>query len=111
MIQTIYMETTKKEPEETLSEIQSILRRYKLKRLMNDYDENGMVAGCIFSIIIGEKEIPIKLPVNWKPLYEMAKKGKTKYIYESDVFNLYCHDFDVTVLWNEPGILIRIVPY
>jgi len=76
---TLYMETTKKEPEETMAEIQKILRRYNLKKFMADYD-NGQISGCIFSVEIDDRQIPFKMPVKWEPLLRLAKEGKTRYI-------------------------------
>jgi hypothetical protein len=82
-IKTLYMETTKKEPEETSSEIEVKLKNYELTKYMKDY-QNGEVVGCIFSIRIGEKEVPIKLPIRWEPLLEKANRGETRYIKPGD---------------------------
>lgn len=76
---TLFMETTKKAPEETMAEIQKVLSKYKLKKFMADYD-NGNIVGCIFSIDINGDEIAFKLPVKWQPLYALAKQGRTRYI-------------------------------
>jgi len=78
-MKTLYMETTKKEPEETSAEIQCKLKSYGLTRFMFDY-ENGDISGCVFSLKIKNKEVPIKLPIRWRPLWEMAQAGETKYI-------------------------------
>jgi len=61
-MKTLFMETTKKEPEETSSEIEVKLKSYDLTKYMKDY-QNGEVVGCIFSIRIRDKEVPIKLPI------------------------------------------------
>ena len=82
-MKTLYMETTKKSPEQTGAEIANVLKNYGLAKFMTDY-KNGEVIGCIFAIEIDGKEIPMKLPVNWKPLLEMAKMGETKYIKPGD---------------------------
>lgn len=73
------METTKKEPEETLAEIQKVLRKYNLKKFMADYD-NSQISGCIFAVEIDGRQIPFRMPVKWEPLFKLAKEGKTKYI-------------------------------
>lgn len=80
---TLYMETTKKDPEETLAEIQKILRRYNLKNFMADYHE-GQISGCIFTVEIKGGLIPFKMPVKWEPLYALAKEGKTRYLRDPD---------------------------
>ena len=83
MVKTLFMETTKKEPEETSSEIEVKLKSYDLTKYMKDY-HNGEVVGCIFSIRIRDKEVPIKLPIRWEPLLEKANRGETKYIKPGD---------------------------
>jgi hypothetical protein len=76
---SLFMETTKKEPEETMAEIQRVLRKYGLKKFMADYN-GGEIVGCIFSVDIGGDEVGFKLPIRWEPLYALAKQGRTKYI-------------------------------
>ena len=66
-MKTLYMETTKKEPEETSAEIERLLKEYNLVKYLKDY-QDGEVVGCIFSIQMNGKEIPIKLPIRWEPL-------------------------------------------
>ena len=77
-MKTLYMETTKKEPEETSAEIAKLLKNYGLTKFMHDYHD-GEIVGCIFSIQVKNKEIPIKLPVRWEPLWIIAQRGETKY--------------------------------
>ena len=78
-VTSLYMESTKKDPEETLAEIQKVLRKYSLKKFLADYDK-GEIIGCIFSIDIDGQEIAFKLPIRWQPLWSLARQGKTKYI-------------------------------
>lgn len=78
-LKTLYMETTKKEPEETSAEIAFLLKNYGLTKYMHDY-KDGEIVGCTFGIKVKGKEIPIKLPVRWAVLWEMAQRGETKYI-------------------------------
>lgn len=82
-IKTLYMETTQKEPEETSSEIEVKLKNYGLTKYLKDY-QDGEVVGCIFSIQILDKEVPIRLPIRWEPLLERANRGQTKYIKAGD---------------------------
>ena len=79
MINTIYMETTKKDPEQTSAEIEALLMKRGLIRYMKDYAD-GEVTGCIFTLDLEGKEVPIKLPVRWMPLWNMAPRGETRYI-------------------------------
>lgn len=78
-MKTLYMETTKKYPEETSAEIEVLLSSYGLLSYNKLY-EGGEVVGCYFVLGIREKEVPIKLPVRWEPLWAMAQRGETRYI-------------------------------
>ena len=83
-MKTLYMETTKKEPEETSSEIIKLLKNYGLTKFMFDY-ENGEIIGCIFSLKLEQnKDVPIRLPIRWEPLWEKASAGETKYIKDQE---------------------------
>ena len=79
MKQTIYMETTKKEPEQTSAEIEMLLQKYGMVRYMKEY-QDGAVSGCVFFLETEGHEVPIRLPVRWEPLYAMAQRGETRYI-------------------------------
>ena len=72
MNDTLYMETTKKEPEQTSAEIESLLMKHGLVRFMKDYKDGELE--------LDHKEVPIKLPVRWRPLWLMAQNGETRYI-------------------------------
>jgi hypothetical protein len=78
MIESLYMETTKKEPEETAGEIQKVLKKHNLKKFMFDYDD-GEIVGCIFTVEYQGKQVPIRLPIKWEPLWVKAQRGETKY--------------------------------
>ena len=80
MIKTLYMETTKKEPWETIAEITGLLHNYRVRDTLMNYDDNGDVTAFSFTLQIGDNRIPYKLPVNHIPLWEMSKRGETKYI-------------------------------
>lgn len=74
------MKTTKKTPEEIGTEIQRKLKDYGLKRFIYNY-EDGEISGCIFSLqIANSREIEIKLPISWKPLFYMAEQDKNRYM-------------------------------
>ena len=79
----LFMETTKKEPEQTSAEIELLLSRYELTRFMKDY-QDGEVIGCYFMLKIRGKDVPIKLPVRWQPIIAKAERGETKYIKPDD---------------------------
>ncbi len=79
-MKTLYMETTKKEPWETIAEITGVLRNYRVRDTLMNYDDEGYITSFSFTLRIGENLIPYKLPVNHIPLWEMAKRKETKYI-------------------------------
>lgn len=77
---TLFMESTKKEPEETIAEIQRLLRRVNMRNVMMTYDGAGEVCAVNFTLLIKDQVIPYRLPANHKPLWRLAQEGKTKYI-------------------------------
>ena len=76
---SLYMETTKKEPEETLGEIQLVLRKFGARKFLTCYDEHGEIEGVSFTVWDNDKEIPFKLPINHKPIIQMFRERKTRY--------------------------------
>ena len=77
---TLYMETTKKSPEQTVSEIQIILKKLGVRDVLINYDEQGEISAVSFTIQKDDNKIPFRLPVNYRPLWELAQAGKTKYV-------------------------------
>jgi hypothetical protein len=62
-----------------MAEIKKLLKRYNLVRFHESYDD-GELSGCIFTVRLDGIEVPFNLPINWYPLWEMAKRGETNYI-------------------------------
>lgn len=81
---TLYMETTQIEPEKTLSEIQKVLTDINVRRVITDYDSNGNICAFSFLMQVGKAEIPYRVPINHKPIYDLAAAGKTKYVRNED---------------------------
>ncbi len=79
-MKTLYMETTKKEPWETIAEITGLLRNHGVRDTLMNYDDNGHITAFSFTLKIKENLIPYKLPVNHIPLWDMSKRKETKYI-------------------------------
>lgn len=77
---TLYMETTKKDPEETISEIQKYLRSIGVRDVLINYDTDGEVEAVSFTLQKVDQLLPFRLPVDHKPLWELAQSGKTRYI-------------------------------
>ena len=76
----LYMETTKKDPEDTLVEIQKLLKQIGVRDMLINYDEDGEVQGVSFTIDKDGQLIPFKLPANHEPLWKLAQEGRTRYI-------------------------------
>jgi hypothetical protein len=76
---TLYMETTKIEPEVTAAEIQVFLKNHGLSQFFYSYHD-GEIDGVCFSLKLDGRDLPYKLPVNWKKIWQLAENGETKYI-------------------------------
>jgi len=99
------METTQKEPEDSLTDIQLLLRGktaqerearpFQLSKFMASYDDNtGNIDGVIFSIKLKNtgEEIPFRMPANWKAIQ--------KYGYENNNTRLKNEDQARRVAWR-----------
>lgn len=70
-MKTLFMETTKIEPEQTVAEIQRILGKYGAGAVMTEYDK-GEVVAVTFKIKLAEnKYLPFKLPCRWQPIHQL----------------------------------------
>lgn len=76
----LYMETTKKTPEQTIGDIQKLLKKLKIRDILTNYGADGEVKAFSFSVDRGNSRISYRLPVDHKPLWRLAQQGKTKYI-------------------------------
>ncbi len=66
-MKTLFMETTKIEPEQTVTQIQRVLGQYGVGAVMTEY-KNGEVAALTFRIKIGEKDVSFWLPCRWEAI-------------------------------------------
>lgn len=64
--------TTKKTPEESVSEIQRMLSRHGVSAMMTEY-EGKQVSGVSFRLEIAGKQLAFKLPCNWRAVHEILK--------------------------------------
>lgn len=72
---TLFMETTKIGPEQTVGEIQRILGKYGAGAILTEY-EKGEVSGVCFKVNVSGKDIPFKLPARWQSIYEVFVKRR-----------------------------------
>jgi len=77
MKSTLFMETTKIEPSQTVSEIQQILGRYGASSIRTDY-ENGEVIAVLFTINIDGEHIPFRLPCRWQAIKTVFESRRHK---------------------------------
>lgn len=76
--------TTKIDPDKTAAEIARCLSLHGASAVLTEYNEKeGYVEGISFQITLGDRKIGFKLPVDWKPVYEIMSKGK-KFPYNSE---------------------------
>lgn len=68
-VKTLFMETTKIDPEQTVSQIQRVLGEHGAGAVMTEYDK-GEVSALTFKIKIKDKDIPFRLPCRWNPIEE-----------------------------------------
>jgi len=69
---TLFMETTKIEPSQTVGEIQKILGQYGASAIRTDYDR-GEVISVSFTITLNGDQIPFRLPCRWEAIYKLFK--------------------------------------
>ncbi len=81
---TIFMETTSIDPGKTIAAIQNILRKYGVKQIMTDYDDDGKLGAVSFTMQVKDNLIPFKLPADHTALLEMAKRRETRYLKAGD---------------------------
>jgi len=65
----LYMETTRIEPNKTVTEIQMLLGRYGCKGIMMTYEKREIVA-VFFQMNLFGKDIPFRLPCRWQTVHQ-----------------------------------------
>lgn len=64
--------TTRKKPEQTLSEIQQLLSHWDVSAIMTEYD-GRQVSGISFKMEVGGRTMGFKMPCNWRSVHEVLK--------------------------------------
>ena len=82
----LFMESTKKDPEETISEIQKLFRKFNVpvRDILVNYDDDNEVEAVSFMLLINDQKIPYKLPADHRPILIMANERLLKYIRPGD---------------------------
>lgn len=102
-MKTLFMETTKIEPSQTVSEIQKILGKYGASSIRTDY-ENGEVIAILFTIKIDEGDpIAFRLPCRWKEVQKLLdeKRPPDSYIYRGELIERNNIDQSKRVAWRQ----------
>jgi len=77
-MKTLFMETTRIEPPQTVGEIQRLLGQYGASAIRTDY-ANGEVIAVSFTISLNNNQIPFRLPCRWeaiKTIFESRRRGR-----------------------------------
>ena len=78
-MKTLFMETTKIDPEQTVTQIQRILGQYGAGAVMTEYDK-GEIVSVTFKVKIKDKDIPFRLPCRWEAIDKvlMSRRKRLK---------------------------------
>ena len=75
--QTLFMETTRIEPPQTVGEIQKILGQYGATAIRTDY-EAGEVIAVSFTVKINSDQIPFRLPCRWEAVKMIFESRRSR---------------------------------
>ncbi len=77
MKKTLFMETTTKNPTETIGEIQRLLSKHGMRNAMLQFNDFGEVTAMSFTL--KDNPTPYILPAKREPIMKMAERGITGY--------------------------------
>ena len=80
-MKSLFMETTKIEPSQTVGEIQKILGQYGAAAIRMDYVERE-VSAVSFTVLVNGEHIPFRLPCRWEAIYEKLKARRKRRPYK-----------------------------
>src|SRR4030042_6685536 len=78
-MKTLFMETTKIAPAQTVGEIQRLLGEYGASAIRTDY-KDGEVVSVSFTIALNGDQIPFRLPCRWeaiKSIFESRRRRRS----------------------------------
>ncbi len=81
---TLFMETTKIEPTQTVSEIQKTLGQYGASQILTEY-ASGEVTGISFKIIVKGSDLPFRLPCRYESIMEVLISRKKRVQARTDI--------------------------
>ena len=77
---TLYMETTKKSQAQSIMEIQGVLKKLGARDVLIKYDDTGDIEAMSFSIQTDNGFLYFQMPIDYRPIWGLARVGRTKYI-------------------------------
>lgn len=78
---TLFMETTKIPPEQTVGQIQALLGRYGASAILMEY-EGGAVSAVAFKYPVNGEQIPFRLPCRWHPIRDHFINRRKNNVYD-----------------------------
>lgn len=96
---TLFMETTKIEPDVTVAQIQAVLGRYGAGAIMTEYDK-GQVTGVCFQINVSGKDIPFRLPCRWEAIKDRFYNRRSRGV-QSEKRHLAIEEQAKRVAWRQ----------
>jgi hypothetical protein len=82
-MKSLFMETTKIEPSQTVGEIQRILGQYGASAIRTDY-ENSEVVAVSFTIKLNGDQIPFRLPCRYEAIEQYFKSKRKRRPYKKN---------------------------
>ena len=77
--------TTKKTPEQSIMEIQSIVKNFGVQGVITDYDDTGNIVSMSFKLLVNGNTVVFCLPTDWRPVLTAMENDK-------DISQSYCHE-------------------
>lgn len=71
--------TTKVSVDKTITDIQKILAKAGVSRIMHDYDTLGKPIALTFQILLEGQPINFRLPVDWQSTQQVLKNDRVRY--------------------------------
>lgn len=70
--------TTETAAEKSVAQVSKSLSMVGARRVMHDYDEDGLIVAIAFEIQLNDQTIGFRLPTDWRPVLEVLKQQKAK---------------------------------
>lgn len=68
--------TTEKTPEQTISDIQRLLKDFGIRSVMTDYDDAGNIVSMSFFMVFDGRGVDYRLPTDWRPVLTVMENDR-----------------------------------